>query len=167
MFAESGCKDHHLIVAGGDLLETVNLVSAARIARVQDTCPTWLLGKVTNGPISHADLVIRHRDLLNHLGGRMTSDPVGHILLVLRDQLFEEVLVELAEEVLLHLDLLALPLLVILAEVLAVTKLVCPVGLGSVRAAGARKQGLQEAERIGTHIVRNVIGGLWNDLSKD
>ena len=97
----------------------------------------------------------------------MTSDPVCHILLVLRDQLFEQVLVELAEEVLLHLDLLALPLLVILAEMLAVAKLVCPVRLGPVRTAGARKQRLQEAERIGTRIVRNVIRGLWNNLSAD
>ncbi len=97
----------------------------------------------------------------------MTSDPVGHILLVLRDQLFEQVLVELAEEVLLHLDLLALPLLVILAEMLAVTKLVCPVGLGPVRTAGASKQRLKEAERIGTRIVRNVIRGLLNNLSAD
>ena len=97
----------------------------------------------------------------------MTCDPVGHILLVLRHQLFEEVLVELAEEVLLHLDLLALPLLVILAEMFAVTKLVCPVRLSPVRAAGANKQRLQEAERIGTRIVRNVIRGLLNNLGAD
>ena len=97
----------------------------------------------------------------------MTSDPVGNILLVLRHQLFEEVLVELAEEVFLQLDLLALSLLVILAEMLAVTQLVCPVRLGSVSAAGAHKQTLEEAESVRTLIVRNVIRGLWNNLNTD
>ena len=135
MFAQSCCEDHHFIVAGRDLLKAVNLISASWIARVQDTCPTWQLGKVTHCSVSHTDLVVRHRDLFNHLGGRMTSDPVGHILLVLCYQLIEEVLVELAEEVLLQLDLLAVPLLVILTEMFPMTQLVCPVRLSSVSAA--------------------------------
>lgn len=97
----------------------------------------------------------------------MAGDPVGDILLVLRHQLLEEVLVELAEEVFLQLDLLALSLLVILSEMLAVTQLVCPVRLGSVSAAGAHKQTLEKAESVRTLIVRNVIRGLWNNLNTD
>ena len=73
----------------------------------------------------------------------MASDPVGDILLVFRHQFLKEVLVELAEEVLLQLDLLALPLLVILAEMLPATQLIGPVGLGPVGAAGADKETLQ------------------------
>ena len=165
MFTKSGSENHHLIVAGGYLLEAVDFISPVRIASVQDTCPTWQIGEVTHSAIRHGDLVIRHRDLFNHLGGGMTSDPIGDILLVFRHQLFKEVLVELAEEVLLHLDLLALPLLVILAEMLPVAQLVCPVGLSSVGAAGANKETLQEAESIGTGVVRNVICDLLDILN--
>ena len=96
----------------------------------------------------------------------MTGDPVGDILLVFRHQFFKEVLVELAEEVLLQLDLLALPLLMILAEMLPVTQLIGPVGLCSVGAAGTNKETLQEAQSIRTGVVRDVIRDPLNNLKQ-
>ena len=65
--------------------------------------------------LCHADLVVGHRGFLDHLGGRVAGDPVRDVLLMLLDQLVEHAPGVLAEEVLLHLNLLALPLFVVLA----------------------------------------------------
>ena len=156
MLAERGCEDHDLVLAGGHLLEAVDLVPAAGVAGVHHAGAPRQPRQVALGPARHRQLVVRHRDLLDHLGGRVPRDPVSHVLLVLRAELLELVLGEEAEEVLLELDGLAVPLLVVLPQVLTVAQLVGPVRLGPVRAARLHEQTLQQTQGIRSTVVTRV-----------
>ena len=90
------------------------------------------LSEVTLGAPRHGDLVVRHGHALDLLGGRVASDAIRNVLLVLAHQLVHHLLGEGAQDVLLHLYNLAVPLLVILSDVFAMAEFIGPVHLDPV-----------------------------------
>ena len=56
---EDSCEYDDLVLAGGHLLELVDLAVTLRLTHVQDAGPAGLPGQVTRGALRHVHLVVR------------------------------------------------------------------------------------------------------------
>ena len=131
MRTKQAAENDNLIFTGGDFLEAVNFIPSLGITDVQNPRPPGQLCQVTHCTFSHCDLVIWHCHPFYFLGWWVPCYTIGNILLMLSDQFIEHVLCEGPQNELQHLNLLALPLLVILPDVFPMANFVGPVRLDS------------------------------------